>query len=146
MLLVCRIIWRSVESKSLTNPFRFSSLASSQFFCPSFLSYLSARRLLVFENAPYPVMAQINSVLVRCKLRYFLFVEVTGFRKPRTDFLTGIVLRVPTMGESFLTFRRKDEAKISQIILYTPANLSPVLFVMRCINILSDWIVRTTAA
>ena len=58
-------------------------------------------------NFASPVTARINYVLAYCKLRYFLFTDSTGLRRPRPDFLTGIVIRVPTMGERYFFFPKK---------------------------------------
>ena len=80
---------------------------SSLFYCPPQLYSLNARRQTALENAPYPITAQINSVLALCELRYFSFADVTGFRMTRPDLLTGILFRVPTMGERVFEFLRE---------------------------------------
>ena len=50
-------------------------------------------------------------MLARYQLKYFLFAEVNGFRRLRLDFLTGIVLRVPTMDDRVFDFPRKRRGK-----------------------------------
>ena len=56
---------------------------------------------------PPHITAQIIYVLSYYKLRYFLFEEVTGFRRPDPIFLTGIVLRAPMMDERDFVFLKK---------------------------------------
>ena len=91
------------------------------------------------ENAPSPITDQINSVIARYKIRYFSFADVTVFRRPRPALLTGIVLRVPKMGERVFDFPNKRWGKnVFQSIFSTLANTSPVLFLMSCRNIHSD--------
>ena len=81
------------------------------------------------------------------ELKYFSFVDITGFRSPSLYFLTGIILRAPTMGERVCVFMKKRlDKKVSRIIFSTTANEYPVIQVTRWRNIYSDWITRTTAA
>ena len=97
------------------------SLTPSQFFCPSRLSYLSTRRRSELENTTSPAMARINSVLAHCEISSFLFAYVIGLRRPRPDFFTGIVLRVPTMGERISDFTKKRRGN------FFPYSSSPLL-------------------
>ena len=138
---------RSVPMRYPTKPWSVTSSASSQFFCPSCISYLISRRWLALDNAPPPVTYQISSALDCWKLRYLSLADITGFRIPNPYLLTGIVLRTPTMGERDYAFTNKRRGKrVSWIILSTPANVSPISQVMRCRNIHSDWIVHITTA
>ena len=50
-------------------------------------------------------------MLARYKLRHFLFADVTEFRNPRPDFLTGIILIFPAMGERDFDFPNKRREK-----------------------------------
>ena len=52
-----------------------------------------------------------NYALACFKLRYLLFADVTAFRKPNPNLLTGIVIRSPPISEREISFWRKDEAK-----------------------------------
>ena len=142
-----RISRWSVPLRSLTKPLSLASLTSSRFSCPSRIYSLRARRWLALENAPSPITSWINYVIARCKLSYFLFGDVTGFRIPSPDFLTGILLRVPMLVERDFDFPKKRQGKkVSWIILSTPANASPV-FILTCfINIHFSWTACTTAA
>ena len=147
VILSHRIRQRSVVLRSLNKPLSLAELMSYRFFCLLRLSSLGARRWLALDNAPSFFTSRINYVLARCKLRYFLFADVTGFRIPRPAFLTGIVLIVPTMGEIDFYFPKKSRGKkFSEITVYTPANEYPVVFVMCCISIHSYWVTYTNVA
>ena len=101
----------SVELRSLSKPLSLASLMSSRFFYQSHIYSLSARRLSELEKDPTPNMCRISSTLARCKLRYFLFADITGFRRPNPDFLAGIILRDPSMGEMGFFFPDKIQGK-----------------------------------
>ena len=63
------------------------------------------------------------------------------------DFLTGFVLRVPTMGERVFYFLKKRRGKkVSRIIFSTTTNASSILLMTYCRNIHSNWIASTTMA
>ena len=94
-----------------------------------------------------PATARTSSVLPRWELKYLSCADVTGFRSPSPDFLTGIVFRAPTKGERVFVFPNKRRGKkFSRIIFSTPTNTSPVSQVLHCRNIHPDWIACTTAA
>ena len=64
------------------------------------------------ENYRSPLIDSIISQLACRKLRYFLLACVTESWRHRKSFLTGIVLKVPTIGGgSFYFPKEKDEAK-----------------------------------
>ena len=145
LFLVHSIRHWSDELRSATRSLSLALLTLSCIFCPSRHSSLGARGRLALENTPFPIAAQIKYMLVHCELRYFFFADVTVFRMPRPDFLAAVVLRAPTMGERDFGFLRKSQGKnFSRSILSTPANMSPVLFLMRFRNIHSNCIARTT--
>ena len=145
MILSRRSRRLSVPLSSQTKPLILVSYAASCYFFPSRLSYPSVRRWLALENASHPITARISSALPRWDIRYFSCADITIFRMPSPDFLTGIVLRAPMMCERVFFFPKKIRGKkVSRIILSTPVNMSPVSQLMRCINIHSYWIECTT--
>ena len=102
---------RSGDSRSLTSPLSFSSLASSQIFCLPQLSSLSARRWLAAENLHYLVTSWIRSVLVRCKLRYFCFRMSQDSGGQGWISWTELYLSFPWGVWKIFIFQRKGEAK-----------------------------------
>ena len=107
-----RIRRLSIPLSSWTIFLSLFSFVISRSFCLSHLSSLSARRRLVSENAPTPIMSQISSALTHFELRYFSFADVTGFRSPRPDSLTGITIRALTMGHRVPSLQGKDKEKV----------------------------------
>ena len=127
----CQYIWGS-----FTKPLCLVLYAESRSFFPSRLSLLRVHMWSVLENAPPPVTSRTSSVLPRWELNYLSCADVTGLRGPRTDFLTGIILRAPTIGDRIFVFPNKRQGKMfSRIIFSTPPNASPVSQVTRCRNI-----------
>ena len=137
----------SVPLRSRTKPFGLVSYTDSQsFFLPHIYSP-SFSRWSALENTPPPITALISYALPHREFSYLSFADVTGFRIPSPDFLNGIIIRAPTMGERVFVFLKKRRGKkVSRIIFSTPANASPVSQVTCCRNIHYYWIVRTTAA
>ena len=111
--LACRIRLRLVPRRYPTKPLSLESFASSKFFCLSRRSSLSARVWSELENPPLPFNYQIISALACWELGYFLFADVTGFRIPNPNLLTGVVLISSTIVESDFSFQRQYEAKSS---------------------------------
>ena len=79
---------------------------------PSRFSSLRVRRCSSSENAPPPVTARTSYVLPRWDLKYFSCADVTGFRSPSPDFLTGIVL-ILLWVRWFSSLRRNSHGYIS---------------------------------
>ena len=63
------------------------------------------------ENSIPPVTAPISSLLTHSELRYFVLADFTGYCRPRTDFLTGIILKVPMVGGRDFVFPKKIPGK-----------------------------------
>ena len=63
------------------------------------------------DNTPPPVTAQTSYALPCWELNYLSCADVTGFRSPSPDFLTGIVLKAPMMGERVFVFLKKRRGK-----------------------------------
>ena len=63
------------------------------------------------KNMPFTITYLINYMLIHSEFRYFLFTDARGFRSPRLDLLTGIVLRDNTMGKSDFDFPKKIRGK-----------------------------------
>ena len=129
VLLVLRMRRRSSASRSFTSPLSLAPLASSHIFIPSCHSSLSSRRWFAVEILLAPVTDPISLLFARSKLRYFLLSGVTRYCRPRPDFLTKIVLKVPTMGGRDFGFQKKIQGtKVLWRSFSTPANTCPVSF------------------
>ena len=67
------------------------------------------------ENTPPPITTRIKYVLACCELRYFSFMCVTRFKRPRPYLLTGIALIALMMGERDFGFPKKlRDKKVSK--------------------------------
>ena len=147
VLLARRIRRLSVPFRLQTKPLSLVLYAASQSFFPSRLFLLASVGGRHWRMSPPPVTALVSSALPRWELRYFSISDMKVFRSPGPDFLTGIVLRSPTMGERVFVFPKKRQGgNVSRIIFFTPVNAYPVSQVTCCRNIHSGWIARTTAA
>ena len=89
----------------------------------------------------------ISSQLVNIELRYLYLADVTGYCRPRPDFLTGIIINLHTMGRSDFGFPKKKmrQKGFPEKLLHSRKHVY-FFFVMRRKNIHSDWIAQTTAA
>ena len=58
-----------------------------------------------------PVTAPIISMLTRSKIRYFLLADVTGYYRYRRYLLTGVIIKVSTMGGRDVDFPKKTLGK-----------------------------------
>ena len=76
-------------------------------FSPSRLSPLNTRVLPVVENSCLPITAPISWQLMRSKLLYLFFSDVTVFCGPGPDLFTVDLLRVPTNRGRVFDFPRK---------------------------------------
>ena len=56
------------------------------------------------ENDLSPIKNPTSLLVSGIKLRYLSFDDITGSFRPRLDFLTGIVLKVPTMDGRYFDF------------------------------------------
>ena len=92
------------------------------------------------ENSPPPVTALINLTLAHCKTSIFSCANVTGFWRPRLDFLTSIVLKAPTVRGRVLVSTKKRQVKKVLWRSFTLLQKNPLSFATRCKNINSDWI------
>ena len=147
MILAHRSISFSVPLKYITKPLSLDSYATSRASFLSRYSSLRVRRWSASEDPPHPATARISSALPCVKPNYFSWADITGFRSPTPDLLTGIVIRAPTTEERvFFSQNKRRGKKVSWIVFSTPANESPVSNVIFWINIHSGWIARTTAA
>ena len=59
------------------------------------------------ENSFSPLTDPISSMLEHSKLSYFSSDDVTGYFRPRPDFMVRIALKVPTMGGRYFDFLKK---------------------------------------
>ena len=99
------------------------------------------------EKSISPVTALINLTLTRCELSIFLCADATVFWRPRPDFLTSIVIKVPTeRGRGGVFPKKRRGKKVSRRIFFIPVNANPVSLVTCCNNIHSDWTACAFAA
>ena len=80
-------------------------------FPPSLQSYLTDLTWSAVEKLLFHVTTLTNSTLARCELSFFSYADTIGFSRPRSHFLTGIVLKVPAMGGRVSYFLIKGEAR-----------------------------------
>ena len=64
------------------------------------------------EKSLYPLTATISLLLARSELRYIFLTNEIRACSPEPDLLTGIVLKVPTMGGKDFGFQKKRQSKI----------------------------------
>ena len=74
------------------------SLTPSCPFTPSLHFSLTTLTWPAVEKLLVPVTKLTNSMLASFELSIFLCADVTGFCRPRPDFLTGIIRKVPMLG------------------------------------------------
>ena len=132
---------RSVFGSSCKVSSNLILLASSRDFPPSLCSSLAALTWLVVENSLLPVTTLIKSTLARFKLSNSLCADVTGFWRPRPDFLNRIKIKVTTArGRVFAFLKKRQGKKVLQRSFSTPANEHTVSFINCYKNIHYDWI------
>ena len=99
MILALMIRRLSVHLRLWTKPWNLVWYSAYPYLFPSRLSYPSLCRWLALDNAPLPVTDQTSYTLPQWEIKYFSCADITGSMSPSPVFLTGIILRAPTMGK-----------------------------------------------